>query len=149
MRVFCGCSEISSSAYWFLNLLFQACVWDALPHRSWVFFFYKFISSVSVVLLQCQLELSSSSRSQHSTLETLWVGSSCMQGTLLATCCWLSHPLNLFSSFSVPSLQFSIILVFSLHSSCGGGNIEGVYIFWFGVDPYTSLAAFPTSVTVA
>lgn len=39
----------------------------------------------------------------------LWVGGSCMRGTLWAACCWLFSPLNL-CSFSPHSLYFSFFL---------------------------------------
>lgn len=78
----------------------------------------------------------------------LWVGGSCMRGTLWAACCGLFSPLNL-CKFSVCSLHFSFFLPFPL-SSCGRGKTYGeVYLFWFGVSSHMSLADFRTSMTVA
>lgn len=48
----------------------------------------------------------------------LWVGGSCMRGTLWAACCWLFSPLNL-CSFSPHSLHFPF---FFLLLFCGGGK---------------------------
>lgn len=107
-------------------------VCNILLHKSMVPFCSLLSPLFLVVLLQRQLEPSLSRPSQHGTLEACSVGGKQLHARHTASHVhWLSHPLNLFSSFSAPSLQFSIILIlFSPQFLWQGGNLGsgGVYI---------------------
>lgn len=60
----------------------------------------------------------------------LWVGSSCMQGTLLAACCWLSHPFkSLFKLFSSLTAVFYYTCIFSPQFLWQWENLGVGYIY--------------------
>lgn len=128
--------------------LLSACVWCTAVRASVIVISFLFITFLVVLELRCQLQLSPSSLGSAACRRlALWVGGSCMRGTLWAACCGLYSPLNL-CSVCPRSLHFSFFLPFSL-SSCGGGKSYGaVYLFWFGVGSHMSLAEFHTSMTV-
>lgn len=105
-----------------------------------------------MVLLQCQLELSSSRPSQHSTLETCSVGGKQLHarhtvGRVLLAFPPFKYLFKLFCSLTAVFYYTRIFFPQFLRQGENlGGGVAG-YIFWFGVDPYTSLAGCHTSMT--
>lgn len=127
-----------------------ACVWCTSAWVSAIMIPLLFISSLVVLDLQCQLQLSPSRPSQRSVLETRSVGGRQLHARhTLGRVLWAFLPFKPLQLFSSLTPFFFFPPLFSL-SSCSGGKTYGaVYLFWFGVGSHMSLAGFHTSMTVA